>query len=98
VKVRKWGHPVTLLLALLALSCMAQDSNDESPDDGADFRTTATLWLAFDGQGAANVNLDLPKRPQSWDELRSSLGQALHCPVGQRRCPRNGLRPSATAI
>jgi Zn-dependent protease with chaperone function len=87
VKVRKWGHPVTLLLALLALSCMAQDSNDESPDDGADFRTTATLWLAFDGQGAANVNLDLPKRPQSWDELRSSLGQALHCPVGQLNNP-----------
>ena len=41
----------------------------------------ATLFLAFDSQGAAKVNLDLAKSPQSWDALRGSLAQALHCPV-----------------
>ena len=90
MKVRK--RVLTLMLALLALACMAQDSDDVSPDDGADFRTTATLWLAFDGQGTANVNLDLSKGPQSWDQLRSSLAQALRCPVDQLDNPSNDGR------
>lgn len=76
-----------LLLALLVVSCLAQDADDDSPDDGASLRATATLWLAFDGQGAANVNLDVPKGPQSWDALRGSLAQALHCPVNHLNNP-----------
>jgi len=87
VKDLKWLGLLPLLLALLAVSCLAQDVDDDSPDDGASFRATATLWLAFDGQGAANVNLAVPKAPQSWDALRGSLAQALRCPVDHLNNP-----------
>jgi Zn-dependent protease with chaperone function len=77
LKTRGWLRFAPALLVLAALTCAAQDFDDD--DDAAGFQTAATLWLRFDSQGVVDVSLDLPAIPKDWEPLRTTLAQALHC-------------------
>jgi Zn-dependent protease with chaperone function len=67
-----------VLLLLATLPCVAADGADDD-DDPAEFSQSAGLSLQFDKHGVAEVDLALPKAPVSWDGIRTSLAQALHC-------------------
>lgn len=74
-----------LPLILAALTCAALDIDDD--DDAANFQTSVTLSLDYDSQGSVSVNLDLPGNPKSWEPLRTTLAQALHCPLDRLSNP-----------
>ena len=80
---RNWRSWILPALLFLSLYCSAQDydDNDDTMYPGAG----ATMSLAFEDHGAANVDLGLPGAPPSWDSLRSTLAQALHCPADSLR-------------
>ncbi|MGA3091413.1 MAG: M48 family metalloprotease [Terriglobales bacterium] len=75
-----WRIWFPLALLFVALQCAAQDYDDGGDDDDAGYGDSGALMsLDFEARGAVNINLTLPAAPASWDSLRSTLAEAVHC-------------------
>ena len=84
-----WGRWLFLLALAAALLpvCAAQDYDDYLEEDSAEVVTPADLTLRFDNDGGAHVDLNLPQKPTSWELIRATLAQAIHCPVSRLAAP-----------
>src|SRR5690348_9158131 len=78
--------PVVFALLVMSVLSHAQDYNESDNDDETSPQT-AELYLRFDKQGGANVDLTIGEKPQDWDKIRDGLATSLHCPAHHFRSP-----------
>ena len=71
-----------VIVCVFSLRCVAQNSAYDPDDyDDEDSVRYAYLSLRFDSDGAADANLTLDRKPESWGSVRSALSETLRCPA-----------------
>ena len=79
---------IVLGLLLLSLAGHAQDLEDDDDEDFAyPSGPYASLQLFSANAEVWQINISLPDKPQSWDNIRSALSQSLSCPASKFHAP-----------
>lgn len=79
---------VIFYILLLSFVGHAQDFDEEDDEDFAyPSGPFASLQLFSTDSKFWQVTFALPEKPESWSDIRSAVGQALHCPVGSFHAP-----------
>jgi Zn-dependent protease with chaperone function len=78
---------IVLGLVFLSLAGHAQDFDDDDEDFEYPSGPFASLQLFSTNAEAWQVSFSLPEKPQSWDNIRSALSQALSCPASGFHSP-----------